>query len=97
MFAKDSGDLGHTDVVKHHIDTGDEQPVRQRPRRLPQTQVDELRRQIEELRKRNIIRESESNWGSNVVLVKKKDSTLRRLQGTQRDDEERRALSVTPH
>ena len=77
VFAKDSGDLGHTDVVKHHIDTGDEQPVRQRPRRLPQTQVDELRRQIEELRKRNIIRESESNWGSNVVLVKKKDSSWR--------------------
>ena len=76
-FAKNSNDLGKTDVVKHHIDTGDEPPVRQRARRLPITQTEELKRQIDELHKNGIIRESDSNYSSNVLLVKKKDNSWR--------------------
>ena len=77
IFAKDSYDIGHTDLVKHHIETGDEPPVRQRARRLPMVQLEELKKQVEDLKNRNIIRESNSNWASNVILVKKKDSTWR--------------------
>ncbi len=35
VFAKSADDLGHTYVVKHRIDTGDNPPVKQRPRRPP--------------------------------------------------------------
>ena len=35
VFATDSRDLGHTTVIKHTIDTGSAQPIRQPPRRLP--------------------------------------------------------------
>ena len=77
VFAKDSNDIGHTNVVQHHIDTGDESPIKQRPRRLPMVHLEELKKQIEDLKNRNIIRESSSNWASNVILVKKKDSTWR--------------------
>ena len=34
VFAKDKYDLGKTNLVKHHIDTGDEPQVKQKPRRL---------------------------------------------------------------
>ena len=77
VFARDSYDIGHTDVVTHHIETGNEPPVKQRPRRLPMVQLEELKKQVEDLKSRNIIRESHSNWASNVILVKKKDSTWR--------------------
>ena len=36
QFAKDSNDIGVTPLIKHDIPTGDEAPVRQRVRRLPQ-------------------------------------------------------------
>ena len=77
VFARDSNDIGHTNVVQHHIDTGDESPIKQRPRRLPMVHLEVLKKQIEDLKNRNIIRESSSNWASNVILVKKKDSTWR--------------------
>ena len=76
-FAKDSKDLGQCDWAEHHIDTGDEKPVRQRVRRVPQSQVPELRKQIEKLAEQGTIQPSHSSWGSNVVLVRKKDGSLR--------------------
>lgn len=77
VFAKNKYDLGKTNLVKHHIDTGDEKPVHQRPRRLPQAQQEEMERQVKALAKAGIIRPSTSNWGSNVLLVKKQDGTSR--------------------
>ena len=35
IFAKNSADFGKTTILKHNIDTGDEPPVKQRPRRFP--------------------------------------------------------------
>lgn len=77
VFAKNSMDLGRTNIVTHHIETGDEPPVKQRPRRLPQSQQEEMERQIKALAKAGTISPSTSMWGSNVLLVKKKDGTSR--------------------
>jgi len=77
VFAKDSYDLGKCNLVQHHIDTGDERPVKRHTRRMPQSQYDEVKNQICELSKSGRISPSNSPWGANVLLVKKKDGNWR--------------------
>ena len=77
QFAKDSNDIGLTTLIKHDIPTGDESPVRQRIRRIPQEQVPILQKQIDSLYDKGIIKPSNSEWASNILLVKKKDGTWR--------------------
>ena len=77
IFARNRYDLGKTNLAKHHIDTGDSAPVKQKPRRLPQAQHDEIREQVQKLAETGIIRPSTSNYASNVLLVRKKDGTWR--------------------
>ena len=77
VFAKDGYDLGSCNLVKHHIDTGDERPVKHRTRRTPQAQFEECSNQIHELAKAGRVRPSNSPWGSNILLVKKKDGNWR--------------------
>ena len=77
VFARDAHDMGKTTWVKHDVDTGDHSPVRQRPRRLRHDQKDEIQKQIKNLQESGLIRPSESEWASNVVLVKKKDGSWR--------------------
>ena len=76
-FAKSSTDMGRTTWVKHEVETGDHSPVRQRPRRLRHDQKEEMQKQIRALQENGLIRPSNSEWASNVVLVKKKDGTWR--------------------
>ena len=77
VFARDAHDMGKTNWVKHDVDTGDHSPVRQRPRRLRHDQKEEIQKQIKNLQESGLIRPSESEWASNVVLVKKKDGAWR--------------------
>ena len=77
IFAKDGYDLGKCNTVKHHIDTGDERPVKRRTRRMPQAHFEECEHQIVELEKAGRIKPSNSPWGANVLLVKKKDGSWR--------------------
>ena len=75
-FSRDSNDIGLTHWVKHDVDTGQEEPVRQRPRRLRYEQRPVLQKTIADLQKQGRIRPSTSEWASNVVLVKKKQEDL---------------------
>ena len=77
VFSTSSTDIGHTDVVKHAINTGDAKPIKQRPRRHPIINQQEIDRQVKDLEERGVIEPSSSPWASNVVLVKKKDGTKR--------------------
>ena len=77
IFAKHSADFGRTHLAKHDIDTGDEPPVKQRPRRFPRQSAEELKRQITGMAEKKIIRPSTSSWASNALLVKKKDGSYR--------------------
>jgi hypothetical protein len=72
-----SGELGRTNVVYHKIDTGDARPKRQSARRSPHHQREEARRQVEDMLDKGIISPSSSPWASPVVLVRKKDGTIR--------------------
>ncbi|XP_033634189.1 uncharacterized protein LOC117295600 [Asterias rubens] len=73
IFSKGSEDIGHTDRVRHHIDTGDARPIRERPRRFPTVEQEEISRQVQELLKEDKIAPSSSPWAANVVLVKKEE------------------------
>ena len=77
VFSKGDGDLGRTDLVKHRIETGDARPIRQRLRRQPACNQEEIARQVDGLLDRGIVEPSDSPWASNVVLVRKKDGSQR--------------------
>lgn len=77
VFANENGDLGRTKLVTHKINVGNAQPIRQAPRRLPLHQREVATKEIESMLEKDIIRPSSSPWSSPIVLVKKKDGTIR--------------------
>lgn len=77
LFAVDDGDLGRTDLVLHDIDTGDARPIRQPPRRAPTALKDKLDEEIDSMLQKGVIEHGQSPWASPVVLVAKKDGSLR--------------------
>lgn len=76
-FARGEADLGRTTVVKHRIEMTDPAPFKQRYRRIPPAMVEEVRLHIKQLMDSGVIRPSHSPFSSNVVLVRKKDKSLR--------------------
>lgn len=77
LFASGEDDLGYADQVKHRISTVDDSPVSQPYRRIPPSQYEQVRQHIQTLLSKKIIRESCSPYASPVVIVKKKDGSLR--------------------
>lgn len=77
VFAKDDNDLGRTDLVSHDIDTGDIRPIRQPPRRIPTALQEEFDKEMQGMIDKGVIEQGQSPWASPVVLVRKKDGTLR--------------------
>lgn len=77
MFSTDDADIGRTGLVQHKINTGNELPIRQRPRRVPVAREKEVKEMIERMVKNSFIEPSSSPWCSPVVLVKKKDGNTR--------------------
>ena len=77
VFSKGDHDLGCATAVKHHIDTGNSRPVRQSLRRQPPHYVAEIDQQLREWECQGKISPSQSEWASNIVIVKKKDGSLR--------------------
>ena len=52
-------------------------PISKRPYRMPAQDLEEIKKQIKELPDKGYIRPSLSPWGSPVLLVEKKDGSLR--------------------
>ena len=77
LFAMSSLDLGWTDLVKHHIQLDNYTPIKDRYRRIPPHQYEEVRKHLKEMLDIRAIRRSNSPWASPVVLVRKKDGSLR--------------------
>ena len=77
VFSHGDGDIGKTQILQHHIETGQAPPVRQRPRRIPVKLREEVERQKEKMLKEGVIEESSSPWCSPIVLAKKKDGSFR--------------------
>ena len=77
LFAMESLDLGRTNLVKHKIELTDYMPIKDRYRRIPPHQYEEVRNHLKEMLDVGAIRRSNSPWASPVVLVRKKDGSLR--------------------
>ncbi|GMF32601.1 unnamed protein product [Phytophthora fragariaefolia] len=63
--------------VEHEIHIGMEAPIKVRPRRHAQQEHETIDGQVEEMLKNGVIEESHGAWGFPVVLVKKKDGSVR--------------------
>ena len=77
VFTKDENDLGYTETVKHKIPTIDQVPVAQTYRRIPPNQFQEAKDHIRKLLDNGIIQESYNPYAASIVLVRKKDGSLR--------------------
>ena len=77
IFSISQEELGHTCRVQHQIHTGNSTPIRQHARRIPSGLREEARKLVQEMLKRDIIQPSSSPWSSPIVLVRKKDGSLR--------------------
>ena len=76
-FTQDDLDLGYTEAVQHHIPTSDDAPVVQPYRSIPPNQLQEVKEHIKGLLAQRVIVESHSPYAAPVVLVRKKDGSLR--------------------
>jgi len=77
IFSQNEYDLGYTDLITHHINTGEHRPVRQPLRRQPPLYQHIIKEQTEQMLAAGVIEPSNSEWASNVVLVKKRDGKMR--------------------
>ena len=77
MFVLGNFELGKTTVCQHDINTGDHPPIRQLPRHVPITLRGKIDEMVDEMLDKGVIRPSQSPWASPVVLVTKKDGSLR--------------------
>ena len=79
-FSVDESDIGITHLVEHVIDTGDCKPIRHAPRKVPLAFRGHDKIAIDKALNRGAIRESNSPWSAPIVLVWKKDGTVRMAQ-----------------
>jgi len=77
IFSYSEYDLGNTDLVHHEIKTGSNPPFRQSLRPQPRARLPIIDNLLEDMQSQGIIEPCQSEWSSNIVLVTKKDGTIR--------------------
>ena len=77
VFTREGEELGCTSTMHHRIRTEDDVPVNQRHRRIPPNQFKEVKQHLQELLKKGVIRPSQSDYASPIVLVRKKSGAIR--------------------
>jgi hypothetical protein len=76
-FSKSATDLGRNKMLHRRINTSENPPVEQPLRRQPYAHLPEIERNVRELLAAKIIEPAQSPWSSNVLLVRKRDRTMR--------------------
>ena len=76
-FSKMILDLGKCNILKCNIQLTDQQPFKERHRRIPPHLFEEVKQHLQEMVEVGAIRRSFSAWASAVVHVRKKDGGLR--------------------
>ena len=77
LFALDDLKLGSTSQIKHEIKLNDPKPFEDHYQQIPPQQFEEVRAHLQDMLKVGAIHKSTSPWASPVVLVQKKDVSLR--------------------
>ena len=77
VFSKNVFDIGHTKLVEHHIKLSDDQPFKEPHHEIPHGLIEEIREHLQEMMDAGAIRDSEGPYSSNVVIVQKKDGSIR--------------------
>ena len=77
LFVLDDLELGSTSQIKHEIKLSDPKPFKDRYRQIPPQQFEEVRAHLQDMLKVGAICKSTSPWASPMVLVRKKDGSLR--------------------
>ena len=77
VFSKSLADMGHTKLVEHKIKLSTEESFKDPYRRIPPGLIEEVREHLREMLDAGAIRNSESPYSSNVVIVRKKDGSIR--------------------
>ena len=77
VFSLEDDECGETDLVCTEINTRDNSPKKQLPRRMPFTVRQEVAKQLKNMHKSGVIRPSCSPWSSPVVMVRKKEGSHR--------------------
>jgi dUTP pyrophosphatase len=68
-------------LFRHDIDTGDNEPIKQPPRRLPPAHKEWVKEETDRLMKGGIIRRSNSPWASPIVMAPKKEIVINKETG----------------
>ena len=77
MFSLEEGERGETSLAEFAINTGDSTPKKQAACRIPYAARQEIASQLEKMQLEGVIQPSESPWASPVVLVRKRNGSLR--------------------
>ena len=77
LFLLDPVELGCTHSIEHTIKVTDDTPFKEHFRQIPPPMVEEVRNHLKEMLELGAIRPSQSAWCNAVVLVRKKDGSLR--------------------
>jgi hypothetical protein len=77
IFVGPDGKVGFTHKVEHRIDTQGAEPIKMHPRRKSFPEKEAIEQEVRKMLDNGQIMPSKSPWGAPVVLVKKKDGTLR--------------------
>ena len=77
IFSLEKNEIGYTDVAKHIIELLDEEPFKEKFRRIAPPLLDEVWEHLQEMLDGGAICPLQSPWCNAVVLVWKKDGGLR--------------------
>ena len=69
VFSKHEFDLGCTDLISFHINTGNNRPIAQPLRRHPRAHLDIIDQTVDRMLEAGIVEPAASPWSSNIVLV----------------------------
>ena len=77
VFALQSNELGCTSAIEHEICIENEEPFKERFWHIPPPLLEEVCASLQDMLEAGAIQPSQSPWCNLVVLVRKKDGTLR--------------------